>query len=122
MGAHLEVVLEGIIRSLTDNLLLDAEPHYAELDRSVWADWWVKQEKQRVRAAVDREFLRPSRARAGGSGSSITARAVVQEILSDVGGADVGGAERPMRAYPDGQSPNGKKIEVGVFVVRRGRN
>lgn len=107
---------------LTDNSLLDAALHYAEVDRTVWADWWVKQEKQRLRAAVDREFTRRSSARAGQSGSGITARAVVQEILADVGDSDGGGGERPLRPYPEGQSPEGKKIEVGVFVVRRGHN
>lgn len=99
---------------------LDAQQHHIELNRQVWADWWVKQEKQRIRASVDREFRRPNRARA--EGSSITPRAVVQEILADVGGgASADGSERPYREYQEGQDPTGKKIEVGVFVIRRER-
>lgn len=80
-----------------------AQRHHVFLEREVWAEWWVKQEKTKVRAAIDREFLRPGRGHPG------TSRQVVLEGILE------GIASRP---YGPGCDP-AVGIEVGVFVVRR---
>lgn len=97
--------------------LVYAEPHLMDLNRDVWSDWYVKQEKQRIREAVNREFRRSNRATASWE---ITPRSIVQEILVDVGGdRNSDGSGKQPRAYPLGSEPIGKKIEVGVFIIRR---
>lgn len=97
--------------------LVYAEPHHINLDREVWSDWYVKQEKQRIREAVDREFRRPNRASVY---SDVTPRSIVQEILVDVAGErNADGSGKQPRAYPQGSEPTGQRIEVGVFIIRR---
>ena len=83
---------------------------YVKLDREAWArDWWTKQEKPRVRAAVTtyaREIqMRPSHEH---SDRPATATELLQGLLDDI-------VRKP---YQHGQEPeNG--MEVGVFVITR---
>lgn len=81
-----------------------AQRHLVCLERAVWAEWWTKQEKLRVRAAVERQFARPNRSHPGTS-----RQAVLEDILEGV-------ANRP---YGPEADPANVGIEVGVFVVRR---
>ncbi|KAL1650809.1 hypothetical protein SLS58_000928 [Diplodia intermedia] len=84
-----------------------AKKQEARLARDVWAsDWWIKQEKPRVRTAVSKYFrlahkLPPE--------DRVMPTALIQELLDGV-------AQKP---YEFGEP--GKGVEVGVFVIRRSR-
>lgn len=78
-----------------------AGTHEVELERSVWADWWIKQEKPRIRVQVANYFAN----RMPGEGE-ITPANLIQELLDGV-------ASRPYATLPT------SKIEVGVYVVAR---
>ncbi|KAB2578794.1 Deacetylase complex subunit [Lasiodiplodia theobromae] len=84
-----------------------AKKQEARLSREVWAsDWWIKQEKPRVRDAVSKYFrlahkLPPE--------DRVMPTALIQELLDGV-------AAKP---YEFGEPKKG--VEVGVFVIRRSR-
>ncbi|GME33229.1 hypothetical protein GTA08_BOTSDO10997 [Neofusicoccum parvum] len=84
-----------------------AKKQEARLARDVWAnDWWIKQEKPRVRTAVSKYFrlahkLPPE--------DQVMPTNLIQEILDGV-------ASKP---YELGEPKKG--VEVGVFVIRRSR-
>ncbi|KAF4301482.1 hypothetical protein GTA08_BOTSDO06802 [Botryosphaeria dothidea] len=84
-----------------------AKKQEARLARNVWAsDWWIKQEKPRVRSAVSKYFrlahkLPPE--------DQVMPTNLIQEVLDGV-------AKKP---YEFGEPKKG--VEVGVFVVRRSR-
>ncbi|KAF2458698.1 hypothetical protein BDY21DRAFT_385177 [Lineolata rhizophorae] len=100
--------------------LVHASRHEVFLDRKVWAgDWWIKQEKQRVRDVVSRYYgtsvKSPSQQEAA-SGSywntSISSpihnpSKYIQEIIDGV----------EAKQNPDHQPSKG--VEVGVFVLRK---
>lgn len=85
-----------------DFQLVYADAHYIELDRAVWADWWIKQEKPRIRVQVANYFA--SRIPAEGTPSPAS---LIQDLLDGV-------ANRPSPEEPS------TKIEVGVYVIKRG--
>jgi len=75
------------------------------LPRNVWArDWWVKQEKPRVRDAVAKYFRIAHKLPAD---SETMPTNLIQEILNGV----------TTKAYENGEPARG--IEVGVFVIRK---
>ncbi|KAK7732205.1 hypothetical protein SLS57_001185 [Botryosphaeria dothidea] len=84
-----------------------AKKQEARLARNVWAsDWWIKQEKPRVRSAVSKYFrlahkLPPE--------DQVMPTNLIQEVLDGV-------AKKP---YEFGEPKKG--VEVGVFVIRRSR-
>jgi len=115
---HVRALLQAPARQAGTFSLVYAEPHKVQLERKVWADWWCKQEKVRVRAAVSRYFRQ---ARNGGnsggsgtgkdgegmgSGAHLMPIELIQEVLEGV-------EKREAELGMDG-------IEVGVFVIRRG--
>jgi len=114
---HVRALLQSPARQGGTFRLVYAEPHKVQLERKVWADWWCKQEKVRVRAAVSRYF-RQARNGAGtgsgigkdgegmGSGAHLMPIELIQEVLEGV-------AKREAELGMDG-------IEVGVFVFSRG--
>lgn len=76
------------------------------LDREIWAkQWWVPQEKPRVREAVTSYFRKAQRAPGN---PDITPTTLIHQVLD--------GVER--RPYGDRPVPS-RGIEVGVFVIRR---
>lgn len=84
-----------------------ASMQHVSLDRKVWSDWWVRQEKLRIRKGV-LDYFRMSKNLPGGEhGKPETHQgSFVQSILDGV-------ARRPARVGPS------DKIEVGVFVIKR---
>jgi hypothetical protein len=82
--------------------IIHASKEEAILERTAWAkDWWIKQEKSRVRDLVTK-FLRrklPS--------GELTPTTLIQEILDGVANREV--------AYPRGA----RGVEVGVFIVQK---
>lgn len=80
--------------------------HCVRLDREVWAqDWWVKQEKPRVRNIVAKYFRIARRLPAD---SELMPTTLIHEVLDGVAS----------RGYADGEQPS-SGIEVGVFVIKR---
>jgi hypothetical protein len=74
------------------------------LKRSVWADdWWIKQEKPRIRDTVTKYFRKSKKLPTG----EITGPHLLQEILEGVS----------TREYQDGPPTRG--VEVGVFIIQR---
>lgn len=72
------------------------------LEREAWAsDWWVKQEKPRVRELVTKYFRKklPS--------SELTPTNLIQEVLDGVAKRD----------YQPASGPKG--VELGIFVIRK---
>ena len=75
------------------------------VDRKVWArDWWIKQEKPRVREVVTKYFRK---AKNLPNDSSMTPTNLIQEVLDGVVGRDVEGLLQP------------RGIELGVFIIKK---
>jgi hypothetical protein len=82
--------------------LIHASREETVLERHVWAsDWWIKQEKPRVREVVTKFFRKKL------PGSELTTSTLIQDVLEGV--AD--------REYPLAGGP--PPVEVGVFVIKR---
>jgi len=76
------------------------------LGRSAWADdWWIKQEKPRIRDTVTKYFRKSKKL----PGSEMTGAHLIQEVLEGVSA----------REYQDG--PPTKGVEVGVFIIKKTR-
>lgn len=74
------------------------------LERSAWADdWWIKQEKPRVRDNITKYFRKSKKLPA----DEMTGAHLIQEILEGVS----------KREYHDDGPTSG--VEVGVFVVKK---
>lgn len=85
--------------------VVHASREEAVLERAAWADdWWIKQEKPRIRDTVNKYFRQVKKLPESG----MTASNLIQEVLDGV-------ANRMPEA--DGKEPSG--IEVGVFVVKK---
>ncbi|KAK8190330.1 hypothetical protein IWZ00DRAFT_525544 [Phyllosticta capitalensis] len=85
--------------------IIHAERQKVPLDRKVWAsDWWIKQEKPRVRTAVSKYFRLAQKLP---SDVEIMPTNLIQEVLEGVG----------TKPY-EGGGP-GEGVEVGIFVIRR---
>jgi hypothetical protein len=77
------------------------------LERSAWADdWWIKQEKPRVRDVVTKYFSKSKRLPT----SEMSAAALIDEVLKGVS----------TRQYHEGDEPT-RGVEVGVFIVKKTR-
>jgi hypothetical protein len=78
------------------------------LERSAWADdWWIKQEKPRVREVVTKYFRKASRLP---TNTEMTSAHLIEEVLNGVS----------KREYPNGGPKKG--VEVGVFVIKKTRS
>jgi hypothetical protein len=89
-GAHYEVVHSG--------------KEEVMLERSAWADdWWIKQEKPRIRDVITKYFSKSKKLPTGEMGAST----LIQDVLEGVS----------EREYQDG--PPTKGVEVGVFIVKK---
>jgi hypothetical protein len=85
--------------------LVYAAREEVRLQREVWAsDWWIKQEKPRVRAAVTKLFRQAHRLPAE---AEVMPTNLIQEILDGVA-----------RNRYTGPGPQ-RGVEVGVFIVRK---
>lgn len=102
-AAHVQARL-GRAQKSTFSLVYAAK-HEVELERKVWADWWVRQEKQRIRSVVGQYFRKARGYHEGDPAADKLPVTVVQEVLEAV-------EKRPAEAP-------GSKIEVGVFVLKR---
>ncbi|KAF2133706.1 hypothetical protein P153DRAFT_280850 [Dothidotthia symphoricarpi CBS 119687] len=75
------------------------------LQRSAWADdWWIKQEKSRVREVVTKYFRKTKKLP---TDNEMTSAHLIQEVLEGVSRRD----------YYDGEPEKG--VEVGVFVIKK---
>lgn len=75
-----------------------------KLDRKTWSDWWVKQEKPRIRTAVRDYFRVPGRLP---SNAEFMPTSLIQEILD---GVSTRRCENMLNT----------PTEVGIFVIKRG--
>jgi hypothetical protein len=76
------------------------------LQRSAWADdWWIKQEKPRVREVITKYFSKSKKL----PSSEMSAATLIQAVLEGVSERD----------YHDGEPSKG--VEVGVFMVKKTR-
>ncbi|KAL6707290.1 hypothetical protein ACN47E_004278 [Coniothyrium glycines] len=74
------------------------------LERSAWADdWWIKQEKHRVREVITKYFRKSKRL----PSNEMTGAHLIQEVLEGVSN----------RECPTGDPSAG--VELGVFVVKK---
>ncbi|KAF2998286.1 hypothetical protein E8E13_007189 [Curvularia kusanoi] len=75
------------------------------LERAAWADdWWIKQEKPRVREVVTKYFRKAARLP---TNTEMTSAHLIEEVLNGVS----------KREYLNG--PPTKGVEVGVFVIKK---
>ncbi|KAH8712106.1 hypothetical protein GQ44DRAFT_776302 [Phaeosphaeriaceae sp. PMI808] len=75
-------------------------------NRLAWADdWWIKQEKPRIRDAITKYFRKSKKLPTG----ELTGPHLLQELLEGVS----------TREYEDGPPTQG--LEVGVFIIRKSR-
>jgi hypothetical protein len=90
--------------------VIHASKEEAPLERSVWAnDWWIKQEKPRIRETVSKYFRQMKKL----PESEMTGTHLIQEVLDGV-------ANRKMESsYEGSSSPGPKGVEVGVFIVTK---
>jgi hypothetical protein len=74
--------------------------------RQAWADdWWIKQEKPRIRDAITKYFRKSKKLPTG----ELTGPHLLQELIEGVS----------TRQYDDGTPTQG--LEIGVFIVQRAR-
>ena len=84
-----------------------AAAHDISIDRKVWAEWWVKQEKARIRASVSRYFRTTHRIQMNRHGQpDVQQASLIQELFDGV-------QSKPVPTVSD------QPIEVAVFVIRR---
>ncbi|KAL5118749.1 hypothetical protein ACEQ8H_003252 [Pleosporales sp. CAS-2024a] len=75
-------------------------------NRLAWADdWWIKQEKPRIRDAITKYFRKSKKPTTG----ELTGANLLQEVIEGVS----------TREYDDGPPTEG--LEVGVFIIQRVR-
>lgn len=89
--------------------LVHAATHQVTLERKIWADWWIKQEKTRVRNEVGQYFAKARQYKEGEVAEKMPIQ-VVREVLDGV-------EKRPVNRM---DAVVNMGFEVGVFVVRRG--
>lgn len=90
--------------------VIHASREEALLERSAWAeDWWIKQEKPRIRETVTKYFRQMKKL----PESEMTGTHLIQEVLNGV-------ANRRQEIHDeDGYRPGPKDVEVGVFIVKK---
>lgn len=87
--------------------LVYAEAHEVEMDASVWVDWWIKENKQRIRDAVADYFRHnPPQNVLLVQRLDMSVENVVRQLFEGV-------EKRALASSPS------EKIEVGVFVIKR---
>lgn len=87
--------------------VIHAAKEEIKLERTVWADdWWIKQEKSRIRDVVTKYFRKSKKLPSG----EMTGAHLIQEVLEGVS----------TREYQDG--PPSKGVEVGVFIIKKTRS
>ncbi|KAF2704673.1 hypothetical protein K504DRAFT_389560 [Pleomassaria siparia CBS 279.74] len=84
--------------------ILHTEKEEIVLSREAWADWWIKQEKPRVREAVTMNFRKAKKLALE---TELMPSNLIQEVLDGVMG----------REYEAGRPKKG--IEVGVFIIKK---
>lgn len=88
--------------------VIQASKEEMVLERSAWADdWWIKQEKPRVREVVTKYFRKASRLP---TNTEMTSAHLIEEVLNGVS----------KREYL-GEGPK-KGVEVGVFIIKKTRS
>ena len=87
--------------------LVHAARHAVVLERKIWVDWWVKQEKTRIRNEVGQYFAKARKYKEGDVAEKMPIQ-VVREVLEGV-------EKRQVEELQEAAMG----IEVGVFVVRR---
>ena len=81
-----------------------ASKEEAVLSRSAWAnDWWIKQEKPRIRDTVNKYFRQVKKLPESG----MTASNLIQEVLDGVANRKAEGRSEP------------RGVEVGVFIIKK---
>ncbi|KAF3035295.1 hypothetical protein E8E12_002350 [Didymella heteroderae] len=87
--------------------VIQASKETMMLERSAWADdWWIKQEKPRVREVVTKYFRKASRLP---TNTEMTSAHLIEEVLNGVSN----------REYLGGGPKKG--VEVGVFIIKKKR-
>lgn len=98
--------LEGSTKIKASYQIIHAAKEEILLERSVWADdWWIKQEKSRIRDAVSKYFRKSKKLPTG----EMTSAHLIQEVLGGVSA----------REYQDGLPTKG--VEVGIFIIQKTR-
>ncbi|EUC44030.1 hypothetical protein COCMIDRAFT_38076 [Bipolaris oryzae ATCC 44560] len=111
---HLEVQVRRFCHAMSErHLRADKKAAYQVihatkedvlLERSAWADdWWIKQEKPRVRDVVMKYFNKSKKLPMG----EMSAASLIQHVLDGVS----------KREYQDGAPTKG--VEVGVFIIKK---
>jgi hypothetical protein len=87
--------------------VLHASKEEIMLSREAWADdWWIKQEKPRIRDSITKYFRKSKKLPTG----ELTGAHLIQEVLEGVS----------TREYQD--DPPMKGVEIGVFIVKKTRS
>lgn len=88
--------------------VIQASKEEMVLERSAWADdWWIKQEKPRVREVVTKYFRKATRLP---TNTEMTSAHLIEEVLNGVSN----------REYL-GEGPK-KGVELGVFIIKKTRS
>lgn len=118
MRANIVTLCEALSSPSSRFQLADAGRGSTHLDRSLWAEWYIHQEKARMKEVLSlywQNGRRPSINKASGSGSGglmadkeVTSAMLLGEIFDGI-------RKRP---YGEDSEPR-DGIELGVFVIRR---
>ncbi|KAF2119480.1 hypothetical protein BDV96DRAFT_346700 [Lophiotrema nucula] len=119
---HLQAAIEKLCENLGDSsgnlqgeteskpryMVIHASKEEVVLDRHVWAnDWWIKQEKVRVRDTVTRYFRKTKKLPTGAADGEMTPTNLIQEVLDGVANRECDALETI------------KGVEVGVFIIKK---
>lgn len=90
----------------TDYNVIYSAKEEVPLMRSAWADdWWIKQEKPRIRDLISSYFSKTKKL----PSSEYTSAAMIEEVIKGVSERD----------YYDGEPTKG--VELGIFIVKKTR-
>jgi hypothetical protein len=119
MKANIVALCEALSSPSSQFQVADAGRGSAELDRSLWAEWFIHQEKARMKEVLSlywqngRKLPMSKAMTAGGSGGHMTDRQVTSSmLLSEI----FDGIRR--RPYGEDNEPR-DGVELGVFIIRR---
>ncbi|KAF2732314.1 hypothetical protein EJ04DRAFT_513978 [Polyplosphaeria fusca] len=119
---HLQAAMEGFCERLGQRSsgsqgastpsptysVVHASKEEVVLDRQVWAsDWWIKQEKPRVRETVTKYFRKAQKLPTTAGDTEMTPTNLIQEVLDGVA----------RNQYGVDTPANG--VEVGIFIVQK---
>ncbi|KAJ9352007.1 hypothetical protein C8Q69DRAFT_446279 [Paecilomyces variotii] len=118
MKSNINLLCQSISNPSSKYTLVDAERGTAHLDRNLWAEWYIQQERARMKEVLNIYWRNGQRLPVNKALSASNRTLADKEVTSAMLLGEIfDGIKR--RPYGDGGPRDG--VELGVFVIRRSR-